>query len=292
LLDFNGRRIDAQQAQINSRLAEMQALYTELERKITNAVGTEALSLQRKAMEELAAQQRQLLQAVSLESGRKKPDKGVIADYENKARELGYKIEDIIKQMADDLMQGDIKTLSGKLAEILASPLDGVVDKMTKVKELSKGFVKDILLNWIQTRIIEDMMKEVYGNLQKRLEQGGPTQEAWEEFYAGMDKVAEDALKAIKPLQHLYPTGADVDKQLANAFAAASEQTVNAAVGLWNAIHHTGTEHLSVSQSQLQAQREIAADIAVIRTNSDYLPLIYNTLLIRNTDQAAGKGYV
>jgi len=292
--------IDRQQAALTARAKELETAYTALQRAVQKSIGADTASLQKQSIENLAKQQAILLQQIAAESQRKKPDQQVIDAWREEIQKLQYEIEDIFEGMMSDLLQTDVKTFAKGLADAVFDAAANMKSSLQGVEDFTRKSIQDILRNYLQLQYLKAPVQALLNELNAELLANGPNREAFEKFQKEAIAVVDAFNESFEPFKE-YFRELNIDNQLKSAITGASEQTVNAAVGLMNAIRigqadsllaiQYSNELLSQSVENQGAIMEsivaIAKDVAKIRENTDWIPKIYNRL---NQNTLLNKG--
>jgi hypothetical protein len=295
-----GNDIDRQQTALTARAKELETAYTALQRAVQKSIGTDTNRLQKESVENLSKQQAVLVQQIAAESQRKKPNQEAIAAWKAEIVNLQYEIEDILEGMTSDLLQTDVKTFARGLADAVFDAAANMKSSLQGVEDFTKKSIQNILRNYLQLQYLEAPVQELLRNLNAELLANGPSREAFEKFQKEALAVVEAFNQSFEPFREYFQE-MNVDNQLKNAIAGASEQTVNAAVGLLNAMRIGQVDNLLAIQysNELLSQSienqgiiidsiaAIAKDVARIRENTDWIPKIYQKI---NRDTMHNKG--
>ena len=293
--------IDKKHAALVAQAKTLSSAYRELEYAIKNAIGTETAALQREQIANLARQQAVLLQQMATERGRKKPDQDAIDAWKQQAQDIQHQIEDIISGMRHDLLQTDVKTFAAGLADAVYDATKNMKSSFLSVEEFTAKSVQNILRNYLQLKYLEAPVQALLEELNADIQANGPTREAFEQFKKDAQAISASFKDVFDPWKDYFDVG-DIDNQLKSAFATASEQSINALVGLANAMRVGQADQLLAIQITNQLLSEglislgdiresvtsIAKDILKIRENTDLLPQILAA--IRKNNSLANKG--
>ena len=303
LLDFETRRIDAQQKATAASLDQITAAYNRLQRAVQQSVGLETFALQREMIDSLAKQQLALIAQLESEKDRKNPDPATIKAWENEIQALKDKQEDVFNSMYASLVQTDVKSAAGELMDILTGKFSDMKSMMLSVEDFSAASVKRIMKNYLQMQLLEQPLQAILHSLGAEMAESGPTKEMMDRYKEAINKLMKDASAVFESYADMF---ADEmwDNQLLNAVRGMSEQTGNAIVGLANAMHIAQVdglllqresiqmiqESLSYIEQSLEIDKAIAKDVAAIKQHTSFLPKIFE-ILNSSSNPLANKGF-
>ena len=192
-------RLEKRIKQSQRAVKQLEYAYSDLEREMNRALGTDKYKVQEKQMDNLKKQQAEVAKQIDLERKKKKSDPDKIAELERKYVELGQQMEDIVNGIKDDLLitaQDAAKQLGDALFEAFANGEDAAKAWGDKVKEIVGEIVKKMLIN----RILEKPIGKVLDDYANTFINSDTAEVDFEKMVAGLDEF-------YKNLENVYQTG-------------------------------------------------------------------------------------
>ena len=290
LLDFHGRKVDSQQKLINKNLSELKDLYNQLDRAVSKSIGTSTYNKQLELIENLRQQQQSLNDLITSEQTRKNPDEDLIATYQGEIQAIQNNIEDLYEAISAELLQTNVKTLAGSIADIMSDMATTTQDKLLSVRQTAQDVVKDMLRNWLQLRFLQTPLQAALDAMEEEMLANGPTKEMAEKFYAEAERVAKQYNDAFGTYADLFPSLTQVSSnQIASAWRSMSEEAGNAAVGQLTRQTISLIAQESYAEKQLEQTAamhsvltDMAVDVQAIRVNTEILKSIEKIMKDKN----------
>lgn len=181
-------------------LEQLEYTYSRLEHAADSLFGVDYLDNYNQQVKNLQAQQTAYLKQAEAERSKgKKKDKEKIKEYEESARDAG----DRLKELQDDLVAHFAGTgradMARQMAQSWIEARVSMADTFAAIKKDYAGMIKSMLVEGSAARVIENALKPLWDNMQKRLE-SGDVQGAIDAIVSGMDSALGAANNGMEVL--------------------------------------------------------------------------------------------
>jgi TP901 family phage tail tape measure protein len=304
---FNGkdrklnRKIEAYKVQ----LASLGKAYQQLERDVNNSVGESYYSDSAKQIENLKAQQAELIKMRDAERSKKKSDKDKVAEYQAQIDEIPGKIADINKAISETLIQTNFKDLSNNLADAFADAFAAGEDAAGRFDDVFDKVIVNAVKNSLKLKILDPIVKKFTDDL-TAYAQGNDNSVIgfdFETYRAKLKAAGQLVTNGLKEIEDYFP---DLEKEatdntktgISGAIVgeALKEDTANRAMGLWQGTYDQtkkvvlgiGEMHRAIID-QVAHQKQTAANTKRGADNTDGLGDKLDAI-IANTDPDSSGG--
>ncbi|MGV0921907.1 tape measure protein [Empedobacter falsenii] len=219
--------------------------YKDLEDAAKRALGSDVYSGQKQMIENLKQQQIEYQKMIELEKTKKKKDSGKIKEWEDALRDSKNTIQDLLEEIAEDVVQTNAKDLATELGDALVEAFGKGEDAAKAFAEVANNVLKNAVLNQLKKRFLEDQLK---GALDKLYEDMGGSKDGTfnfnglspEEQQAFRDKIKEISQNFSSMLgeySNLFKDLVDPNENsLSGAIKGVSEETASIIAGQVNAM--------------------------------------------------------
>lgn len=243
--------------------------YKQLEWQINKALGGEVYKNQQAAIRNMQQQQAHLYGMINDERSKKKTDNDKIREYQEQIAELDRTIQDMLDEIADDIVQTNAKDFSSTLAENLVTAFEKGEDAAKAFEETVNEVLKNAIVNQLKKKFLE-------AELQKALDQLNDSMGYWsgdnfifdglsdseiEAFRAKVQAAANNFNQALGIYSDLFKDltgGEDADTSLTGAVKGVSEETASLVAGQMNAVRINQLEIKDILRQQLLVLNAIA----------------------------------
>ena len=263
------KSIKKHQEQINI----LSSAYKQLEWQINKALGGEVYKNQQAAIHNMQAQQAHLYGMINDERSKKKTDNDKIRDYQDQIEELGRSIQDMLDDIANDLLQTNAKDFSNQLAESLVGAFEKGEDAAKAFEETVNEVLKNAIVNQLKKKFLEQQLQGALDNLTNSMGYwngddfifDGLTDSEIEAFRAKVQAAANNFNQALGIYSDLFKdltNEDDADTSLTGAVKGVSEETASLVAGQMNAVRINQLEIKDILRQQLLVLNTIAANTA------------------------------
>ena len=272
LFNFKDRKASKEVDKHVKAIQVLENAYRQLEWQIDKALGGEVYKNQQAAIRNMQQQQIELQQAWEAESSKKKKDDAKIAEWQSKYQELSLKIQDMIDEISNDLLQTNAKDFASQLGDSLVEAFKSGEDAAKAMESTVNEVLQNIVVNQLKKEFLE---KELQGALDKLKEDmgywngdnfvfDGLSDEEIARFKASVGAATANFNNAMKLYEDLFKELGldDTDESLTGAVKGVSEETANILAGQMNAIRINQLDMSAIMRQQLQELNQIAANTA------------------------------
>jgi hypothetical protein len=239
---------------------ELQKAYSDLERQVDKALGSERYTTQKSELENLKKQQAEYAAMADAEREKKKSDASKIEEYENAIYENGIKMLEIIDGMREDIIGGTAASIASDLG-------NAFIDAFAAGENAADAWgkkVDDIVGNIVRKMIIQKFIEPKIGEIVDRHTKNWVNEDG---TFAGEDVVMSGAIKmgeelkdfgenVLKPLSdalnQYYPLGTDANiNSLSGAIKGASQESIDLLAGQTNAVRVNQVEGIEIMRNSL-----------------------------------------
>lgn len=273
--------------QIEEYKAQVEALkdaYNELEYAIKNALGSAVYTMQKQAIANLEEQLRLTKEMQKAEEAQKKTDKDAVREYKNQQVEIQHQIEDMYREIADDLLQTTAKDLSDELGDALVKAFTTGADAAKAFEETVNDVLRNIVVNQLKKNFLEQQLQSAMDDLQKSMGYwngdtfvfDGLTPDEINAFKSKLSAATDNFTTAYEMYSDMFSDifGVNTDSDsasLSGAVKGVSEETASILSGQMNAMRVNQLDGNEIMRNQLVQLTQIAA-------NTAFLSRIYSTV--------------
>lgn len=250
--------------------------YKQLEWQINKTLGGDVYKNQQAAIRNMQQQQAHLYGMINDERSKKKSDKDKIREYQEQIEELGRSIQDMLDEIAADILQTNAKDFSSQLAESLVGAFEKGEDAAKAFEETVNEVLKNAIVNQLKKKFLEQQLQGALDNLTNSMGYwdgdnfifDGLTDSEIAAFKAKVQAAANNFNQALGIYSDLFKdlTGdEDADTSLTGAVKGVSEETASLVAGQMNAVRINQLEIKDVLRQQLLVLNTIAANTAFNR---------------------------
>jgi hypothetical protein len=271
----------------------LKTAYEDLERAVDKALGTEVYKNQQDAIKNLKAQQQEYLQMIQDERAKKKTDNDKIKEYQQAIKDAGYEIDDILEEIAQDILQTNAKDFADQLGDAIVEAFSKGEDAAKAWGDVVNNVMKEAIINQLKKNFLEKQLDAALQNLESYMG-------AWDSngnfifdeltdaekaaFQAQIDKIAANFNAALGAYSDLFKT--ETDTSLTGAVKGITTEQASVIGGQLNAVRINQVDGIEVMRQQLFALSEIAANTRYNR----FLESIDRRLSDMGTDTLRSQG--
>ena len=260
--DRKSRKLQRRTKQLKSELAEIQRLFSNLEREVGRAVGEDYYSTQRDKIQKLQSQQQKLNELIANEQKKKskKRDNGAIEDWKNQINEINNQIIDIQNNIAETLTQTNFKDVANQLADVFTTAFSEGKDAAKDFEKTFKQVIANSVKNALKLRILEPVtdkfvkdMSDYMGNNNNSL--SGFDFDKWKNQ---LSEAGNSFTNALTEFENFFKNINSVEMDpLSGAIKGVSEDTANLIAGQLNAIRMNQLNSFNLLRDQLTLMSKI-----------------------------------
>lgn len=247
--------------------------YSQLEWQINKALGGEVYKNQQAAIRNMQQQQAHLYGMINDENSKKHTDSGKIREYQSQIDELSRSIQDMLDEIANDILQTNAKDFASSLSESLVSAFEAGEDAAKAFEETVNEVLKNAIVNQLKKKFLEQQLQGALDNLTNSMGYwngddfifDGLTDSEIAQFKAKVQAAANNFNQALGIYSDLFKDltdGDDADTSLTGAVKGVSEETASLVAGQMNAIRINQLEATGLMRQQLLVLNTIAANTA------------------------------
>ena len=139
--------------------------YKQLEWQINKALGGEVDKNQKAAIRNMQQQQAHLYGMINDERSKKHTDDGKIREYQEQIAELSRSIQDMLDEIANDLVQTNAKDFSSSLAENLVGAFEKGESAAKAFEDTVNEVLKNAIVNQLKKKFLEQQLQGALDNL-------------------------------------------------------------------------------------------------------------------------------
>lgn len=160
--DFKSKKIAKQQKEHKKNLDDLANAYTNLQREVDKALGTDVYKKQKEAITNLRKQiaENERLIALERQKKKKKQNQEDIAAWRAEIDALKGEIDDTIQSITEDLAQTNARDLARTLADALVSAARTGEDAFTAMGDVINDVLRNAVVNALSKRFLEKQMDE------------------------------------------------------------------------------------------------------------------------------------
>lgn len=245
--------------------------YKQLEWNINKALGGEVYKNQQAAIRNMQQQQAHLYGMINDERSKKKTDNGKIREYQEQIAELDRSIQDMLDEIANDLLQTNAKDFSAQLAENLVGAFEKGESAAKAFEETVNEVLKNAIVNQLKKKFLETQLQDALDNLTNSMGYrngddfvfDGLTDAEIAAFKQKVQAAANNFNQALGIYSDLFKDltdEEDADTSLTGAVKGVSEETASLVAGQMNAVRINQLEIKDILRQQLLVLNTIAAN--------------------------------
>lgn len=247
--------------------------YKQLEWQIGKALGGEVYKNQQAAIRNMQQQQAHLYGMISDERSKKHTDQSKIREYQEQIAELDRSIQDMLDDIANDLLQTNAKDFSAQLAENLVGAFEKGESAAKAFEDTVNEVLKNAIVNQLKKKFLEQQLQGALDSLTNSMGFwsgddfifNGLTDSEIEAFKAKVQAAANNFNQALGIYSDLFKdltNEEDADTSLTGAVKGVSEETASLVAGQMNAVRINQLEIKDILRQQLLVLNTIAANTA------------------------------
>lgn len=247
--------------------------YKQLEWQINKALGGEVYKNQKAAIRNMQQQQAHLYGMINDERSKKHTDDGKIREYQEQIAELSRSIQDMLDEIANDLVQTNAKDFSTQLSENLVGAFEKGEDAAKAFEDTVNEVLKNAIVNQLKKKFLEQQLQGALDNLTDSMGYwngddfvfDGLTDAEIAAFKQKVQAAANNFNQALGIYSDLFkdlPDEEDADTSLTGAVKGVSEETASLVAGQMNAMRINQLECKDILRQQLLVLNTIAANTA------------------------------
>lgn len=247
--------------------------YKQLEWNINKALGGEVYKNQQAAIRNMQQQQAHLYGMINDERSKKHTDDGKIREYQEQIAELSRSIQDMLDEIANDLVQTNAKDFSSSLAENLVGAFEKGESAAKAFEDTVNEVLKNAIVNQLKKKFLEQQLQGALDNLTDSMGYwngddfvfDGLTDAEIAAFKQKVQAAANNFNQALGIYSDLFKDltdEEDADTSLTGAVKGVSEETASLVAGQMNAVRINQLECKDILRQQLLVLNTIAANTA------------------------------
>ena len=276
--------------------------YKQLEWQIGKALGGEVYKNQQAAIRNMQQQQAHLYGMISDEQSKKHTDQSKIREYQEQIAELDRSIQDMLDDIANDILQTNAKEFSNSLAENLVGAFEKGESAAKAFEETVNEVLKNAIVNQLKKKFLEQQLQSALDNLTNSMGFwsgddfvfNGLTDSEIEAFKAKVQAAANNFNQALGIYSDLFKdlsNEEDADTSLTGAVKGVSEETASLVAGQMNAVRINQLEIKDILRQQLISLNRIADNTSYNRYLRDILNVV-NTFKVNDNDSLRSQGFM
>lgn len=247
--------------------------YKQLEWQIGKALGGEVYKNQQAAIRNMQQQQAHLYGMISDERSKKHSDKSKIREYQEQIAELDRSIQDMLDDIANDILQTNAKDFSAQLAENLVGAFEKGESAAKAFEDTVNEVLKNAIVNQLKKKFLEQQLQSALDNLTNSMGYwsgddfifSGLSDSEIEAFKSKVQAAANNFNQALGIYSDLFKDlteEEDADTSMTGAVKGVSEETASLVAGQMNAVRINQLEIKDILRQQLLVLNTIAANTA------------------------------
>lgn len=276
--------------------------YKQLEWQIGKALGGEVYKNQQAAIRNMQQQQAHLYGMISDEQSKKHTDQSKIREYQEQIAELDRSIQDLLDDIANDILQTNAKEFSNSLAENLVGAFEKGESAAKAFEETVNEVLKNAIVNQLKKKFLEQQLQGALDSLTNSMGFwsgddfifNGLTDSEIEAFKAKVQAAANNFNQALGIYSDLFKdlnNEEDADTSLTGAVKGVSEETASLVAGQINAVRINQLECKDILRQQLISLNRIADNTSYNRYLRDILNVV-NTFKVNDNDSLRSQGFM
>ncbi|MGV0854764.1 tape measure protein [Empedobacter brevis] len=240
---------------------ELTNAYKDLEDAVKRALGSDVYSGQKQMIENLKQQQIEYQKMIELEKGKKKKDSGKIKEWEDALRDSKNTIQDLLEEIAEDVVQTNAKDLATELGDALVEAFGKGEDAAKAFGEVANNVLKNAVLNQLKKQFLEKQLQaaldklyqDMGGDDEGNFNWNGLSPEEQQEFRDKLKEISQNFTGMLDEYSDLFKDLTDPNESsLSGAIKGVSEETASLIAGQINAMRLLIVE---ANQSRIETNR-------------------------------------
>lgn len=273
LFNSRDRRAEKSIRKHKEQIGILSNAYKQLEWQIGKALGGEVYKNQQAAIRNMQQQQAHLYGMISDERSKKHTDQSKIREYQEQIAELDRSIQDMLDDIANDIVQTNAKEFSSSLAENLVGAFEKGESAAKAFEETVNEVLKNAIVNQLKKKFLEQQLQGALDSLTNSMGFwsgddfifNGLSDSEIEAFKAKVQAAANNFNQALGIYSDLFKdlnNEEDADTSLTGAVKGVSEETASLVAGQINAVRINQLECKDILRQQLLVLNTIAANTA------------------------------
>lgn len=275
---FNTRDRAAQKSirKHQEEIDKLQESYKQLEWQIDKALGGATYRAQQSAIKNLQAQRAHLAGMAADEQSKKKSDSDKVKEYQSQIADLDRQIQDMMDNIANDILQTDAKSFADTLSSSLVDAFASGEDAAKAFEKCVNDVLKNAIVNQLKKRFLEQQLQSALDNLESSMGYwsgdnfvfDGLSDAEIANFKAKVQAAANNFNQALGIYEDLLKDlnlNDDSDTSLTGAVKGVSEETASLVAGQMNAVRMNQYDMINIMRQQLMAMNQIVANTSYNR---------------------------
>lgn len=247
---------------------KLKEAYQDLERAVDKALGGDEYKNQQQMIANLKQQQEHFAASAQAERDKKKTDHGKVNEYEKAYKEAGQKIEDILEEITQDILQTNAKDAASQLGDALVEAFAKGKDAAEAFGKTADNIMKQAVYNQLKKNFLEKQLQKALDGLESSMGYwdgdnfvfDGLTEAEQQKFRNQIASIGASFGEALKVYEDLFKdlTEEEFDTSLTGAVKGVSEETASLVAGQMNAIRIHQIESIELIRQQLMVLNQIA----------------------------------
>lgn len=289
IVNQHDKKLEEQIEGYKRKVDDLTTAYNNLEYAISNALGGSVYELQKQSIANLEEQLKLVKQMEQAEKDQKKTDEDAVKEYQQQQIDIQHQIEDLYREMAEDMLQTTAKDLSDELGDALVKAFTSGSDAAKDFETTVNDVLKNIVVNQLKKQFLETQLQGALDDLQNSMGY-------WNGDTFVFDGLTESEIAAFKErlknatdnFSSAYEIYADMfgdvlggdEKSLSGAVKGVTEETASILAGQMNAMRINQIEGNEIMRQHLIQLTQIAQ-------NTAYLSRIYT--MVQSINGALGS---
>ncbi len=275
---FNTRDRAAQRSirKHQEEIDKLQEAYKQLEWQIDKALGGATYRAQQSAIKNLQTQRAHLAGMAADEQSKKKSDSDKVKEYQSQIADLDRQIQDMMDNIANDILQTDAKSFADTLSSSLVDAFASGESAAKAFEQCVNEVLKNAIVNQLKKRFLEQQLQSALDNLESSMGYwsgddfifDGLSDTEIAKFKAKVQAAANNFNQALGIYEDLLKDlniNDDSDTSLTGAVKGVSEETASLVAGQMNAVRVNQYDMINIMRQQLMAMNQIVANTSYNR---------------------------
>lgn len=274
LFNFRDRKAQRSIKKHKKEIERLENAYKQLEWQIGRALGGEVYANQQAAIRNMQMQQQELRGMIEDEKSKKKTDWDDIRKYEEQIAELDRNIQDMLDEIAKDILQTTAKDMANELGDALVEAFGKGEDAAQAFEKTVNEVLKNAVLNQLKKNFLEKQLQGALDQLEESMGYwngdnfifDGLTDYEINQFKSRVQGIANTFNQAMGAYSDIFKDLDLVEKEddtLTGAVKGVSEETASIIGGQMNAIRLNQVEVATIMRQQLSV-------LSAIQRNTSY----------------------
>ncbi len=165
VFNFRDRKAERAIKKHAEAVKELEGAYKALEYAVDNALGSSVYKNQQALIKNIQEQRRHLEAMWKEEQSKKKTDNGKVNEYKEQYDELGRQIEDILRDIREDILQTNAKTFANELGDAIVEAFGKGEDAAKAFEDTVNNVIKNAILNQLKKNFLETQLEGALDDL-------------------------------------------------------------------------------------------------------------------------------